>query len=79
MEPIEVFRRYELKYILEEQQYRELMNQLNWGAQRYNSNPFGQGYGNRNSSPCGTGNMCCDLWIADSLCECMGGDLCPCI
>lgn len=24
-------------------QYRELMNQLNWGAQRYNSNPFGQG------------------------------------
>lgn len=23
-------------------QYRELMNQLNWGAQRYNSNPFGQ-------------------------------------
>ena len=59
-------------------QYRELMNQLNWGAQRYNSNPFGQGYGNRNSSPCGTGNMCCDLWIADSLCECMGGDLCPC-
>lgn len=60
-------------------QYRELMNQLNWGAQRYNSNPFGQGYGNRNSSPCGTGNMCCDLWIADSLCECMGGDLCPCI
>ena len=33
-------------------QYRELMNQLNWGAQRYNSNPFGQGYGNRNSSPC---------------------------
>ena len=50
-------------------QYRELMNQLNWGAQRYNSNPFGQGYGNRNSSPCGTGNMCCDLWIADSLCE----------
>ena len=60
-------------------QYRELMNQLNWGAQRYNSNPFGQGYGNRNSSPCGTGNMCCDLWIADSLCECMGGDLCSCI
>lgn len=60
-------------------QYRQLMNQLNWGAQRYNSNPFGQGYGNRNDSPCGTGNLCCDLWIADSLCECMGGDLCPCI
>lgn len=59
-------------------QYRQLLNQMNWGAQRYNTNPYGQGYGN-NSTPCGTGNMCCDLWIADSLCECMGGDLCPCM
>ncbi len=27
---------------------------------------------------CGTGNLCCDLWCADTLCECMGGDLCTC-
>lgn len=36
---------------------------------------FGSGYG-RNY---GTGNLCCDLWCADSCCECMGGDLIPCI
>lgn len=29
-------------------------------------------------TPCGTGNLCCDLWCADTLCECMGGDLCTC-
>ena len=28
---------------------------------------------------CGTGNLCCDLWCADTLCECMGGDLCNCL
>jgi molecular chaperone DnaJ len=28
---------------------------------------------------CGTGNLCCDLWCADTLCECMGGDICSCI
>lgn len=36
------------------------------------------GYGGRNDS-CGTGNICCDLWCADTLCECMGGDLCSCM
>lgn len=61
-------------------QYRQLLNQLQWAGQRYQTNPYGsgQGYGN-NSSPCGTGNVCCDLWMMDSLCECMGGDLCSCM
>lgn len=39
---------------------------------------YGGGYGGGYDS-CGTGNLCCDLWCADSLCECMGGDLCSCI
>lgn len=39
---------------------------------------YGGGYGSSGDS-CGTGNMCCDLWCADTLCECMGGDLCLCI
>lgn len=39
---------------------------------------YGGGYGGSYSS-CGTGNMCCDLWCADTLCECMGGDLCSCM
>lgn len=36
-------------------------------------------YGGGSYNSCGTGNMCCDLWCADSLCECMGGDLCSCM
>lgn len=59
-------------------QYRQLLNQLSWAGQRYQTNPYGQSYGN-GSSPCGTGNVCCDLWMMDTLCECMGGDLCSCI
>ena len=59
-------------------QYQQLLNQMNWTSQRYQNNPYGGGYGTGSSS-CGTGNMCCDLWCADSLCECMGGDLCSCM
>ena len=57
-------------------QYRQLLNQLDFSTRRYQSSPYGSGYGS--GSSCGTGNMCCDLFIADQLCECMGGDLCSC-
>ncbi len=59
-------------------QYRQLLNQLSINTRQYQSGPYGGRYGN-DSTPCGTGNMCCDLWIADTLCECMGGDLCSCM
>lgn len=59
-------------------QYRQLLNQLDFSTRRYQSSPYGAGYGAGGSS-CGTGNMCCDLFIADQLCECMGGDLCSCM
>ena len=58
-------------------QYRQLLNQLDFSTRRYQSSPYGSGYGS--GSSCGTGNMCCDLFIADQLCECMGGDLCSCM
>lgn len=55
----------------------------------YGGNPFGGGYGggyggyggygSYGGSSCGTGNFCCDLWCADTCCECMGGDLCSCM
>lgn len=55
------------------------------GNQQYNRQQYqyyGNGYGrnpyNTGRSDCGTGNLCCDLWCADTLCECMGGDLCGC-
>ena len=58
-------------------QYRQLLNQLDFSTRRYQSSPYGSGYGS--GSSCGTRNMCCDLFIADQLCECMGGDLCSCM
>ena len=58
-------------------QYRQLLNQPDLSSRRYQSSPYGAGYGGGYS--CGTGNMCCDLCIADQLCECMGGDLCSCM
>lgn len=59
-------------------QYRQLLTQLEWGGQKYQSSPYNGGYGMGGNS-CSTGNMCCDLMVADQLCECMGGDLCSCM
>lgn len=53
-------------------EYRQLLNQLQWSGQRYQTTQ-------RQSGMPTTGNCCCDLWIADSCCECMGGDLCSCM
>lgn len=59
-------------------QYRQFLSQLQWNGQRYQTAPYGRGYNGHNET-CGTGNFCCDLWCADTLCECMGGDLCSCM
>ena len=59
-------------------EYANFYRQMQYGGGRYQSSPFGgQGYGAQGNS-CGTGNFCCDLWMADTCCECMGGDLCSC-
>ncbi len=54
-------------------EYRNLLNQFEFNNQRYQTGGY------RNGSPMSTGNFCCDLWIADTCCECMGGDLCTCM
>ena len=53
-------------------EYLQLLNQLQWSGQRYQTTQRQEGMPT-------TGNCCCDLVIADSCCECMGGDLCSCI
>ena len=58
-------------------EYRNFATQLQMNTRRYQNSPYTRESGNGDS--CGTGNFCCDLWIADSCCECMGGDLCSCI
>ena len=55
-------------------EYVNFANQLQFRGQRYQTT--GYGYGRPSY---GTGNLCCDLWCADTLCECMGGDLCSCM
>lgn len=62
-------------------EYRNFLNKIDWQNQRYqnpsfnnNSGNYGRGYG----KSYGTGDLCCDLWCADTLCECMGGDLISC-
>ncbi|WMJ88998.1 J domain-containing protein [Anaerocolumna sp. MB42-C2] len=53
-------------------EYNNFLNQFQWQNQRYQTNRTNMGGGYN------MGNFCCDLWCADSLCECMGGDLCSC-
>lgn len=55
-------------------EYINLYNQLQFSSGRYQST--GQGYGRAGMD---AGDMCCNLCIADTCCECMGGDLCTCI
>ena len=68
-------------------EYTNFHRQMQMGGGRYTNNPFSGGYNNYSGygtpygrgSSCGTGNLCCDLWCADSLCECLGGDICSCM
>lgn len=71
------------------QYYQRLKQGGGMAGGAFGGSPFGGGYGGGyggyggygqyGGSDCGTGNICCDLWCADTLCECMGGDLCACI
>lgn len=58
-------------------EYSAFLSQLQMNSNRYQTT--GGYYGQRQGGGLGTGNLCCDLWCADSLCECMGGDIIPCI
>lgn len=55
-------------------EYVNFANQMQFRAQRYQNT--GYEYGRQSY---GTGNLCCDLWCLDTMCECMGGDLCACM
>lgn len=55
-------------------EYVNFANQMQFRGQQYQNT--GYGYGRQSF---GTGNLCCDLWCLDTMCECMGGDLCGCM
>lgn len=55
------------------QEYRFYLNQFHTRAQTYRTYGNNGGYSSNDSMDC-----CLNLWCADSLCECMGGDLISC-
>jgi molecular chaperone DnaJ len=54
-------------------EYRRSFNELNTRTSNYRDNYYGRR--NKDSDMC---NLCVNLWCADSLCECLGGDLISC-
>ncbi|SFR55743.1 J domain-containing protein [Anaeromicropila populeti] len=54
-------------------EYINFLNQVQMNTNQYQTNS--RRYGNSNYDTC---DFCCDLWCLDTMCECMGGDLCSC-
>ncbi|MCR4716139.1 MAG: DnaJ domain-containing protein [Lachnospiraceae bacterium] len=50
-------------------------NQYNQNQYRQYGNFYGRDPYRRGDDAC---DLCCKLWCADTMCECMGGDLCTC-
>ena len=58
-------------------EYASFLRHLQNQNSRYQQRPV---YQNRSGNgSCCTGDACCDLWIAYTCCECMGGDICSCM
>src|SRR5665647_2011539 len=54
-------------------EYRRSFNELNTSTSNYRDN-----YYSKRGNDGGMGNMCLNLWCADTICECLGGDLISC-
>jgi molecular chaperone DnaJ len=54
-------------------EYRRSFNELNMRTSNYRDNYYG-----RRNKDSDMGNLCLNLWCADSICECLGGDLISC-
>ena len=57
--------------------YQNLVNRLSFQSNRYGE--VRNVYRGGRSGFDDASDLCCKLWLADSLCECMGGDLCSCM
>lgn len=55
--------------------YQNLVNQLNFQGGRYRDSRPSYGYRSGDDAM----DLCCKLWMADTLCECLGGDICSCM
>lgn len=61
------------------QEFINFRNQLQMSTGRYQQNFNRYNAPARRNDDCSTGSCCCDLWVMDTCCECMGGDLCRCM
>lgn len=55
-------------------EYASFLNRLQNGNGTYQNTSYNMGRSQYSCCDC-----CCDLWCTDTLCECMGGDLCLCM
>jgi DnaJ-class molecular chaperone len=62
----------------ENMEYQKAKEMFNYGASTYGSTYYGGG-GYRRSTDIDVCNICSKLICVDCLCECLGGDLIPCI
>ena len=58
-------------------EYQNLVNRLSFQGNRYGE--VRNVYRGGRSGFDDASDLCCKLWLAESLCECMGGDLCSCM
>ena len=58
-------------------EYQNLVNRLSFQSNRYGE--VRNVYRGGRSGFDDASDLCCKLWLADSLCECMRGDLCSCM
>ena len=58
-------------------EYQNLVNRLSFQSNRYGE--VRNVYRGGRSGFDDASDLCCKLWIADTLCDCMGGDLCSCM
>lgn len=58
-------------------EYRRLLSQLQNAGMQYRQTGVNYGRSSMGNSDCC--DSLCKLWILDSCCECMGGDLCSCM
>ncbi|MBQ6239186.1 MAG: J domain-containing protein [Firmicutes bacterium] len=57
-------------------QYRNFLNQLSQASNIYKNRSNNYTPQKSNVDPC---RICMNIWCADTLCECMGADLCRCL
>lgn len=79
--PLDAMRELEIACTLDpnNREYQQAKEAFNKSGNAYGSTYYGDGSTRRASSDVDVCDVCYKLWCLDCMCECMGGDLIPCI